>query len=595
MALARRSGSRFEANIWPGFVDAMTALLLVLFFVLSIFMIVQFVLRDQVTEKDKELDSLAGQVAQLADALGLEQQRSDVLETEVGTLTSDLDAARTQATVQATLIASLTDQRDAAERRIASFEEQVAGLLAQNTDLSATIAQREQTLAATEEQLAALQDENARTISESEALNLALAQAREEIDATTEQARLAAARREALEAMVADLRARNTEQAETISARDLALLAAQSLSDEQKAALEALRAERERLAAENAAAAEELAAAEAERLRQVEQLSEAEAAKLAEAAAAEALRQRLANADTELTAMTLRLEEERRKAEETLTLLAAARAARDELAAQQEVALTDAEERAALLAAARAALAEQTEISTESQRQVELLNQQTAALNQQLRSLQALLNETRAREEAANVRIETLGSDLNIALAKVASEERARAELEEAERKRLEAEAKNLENYRSEFFGRVREILGDREGVRIVGDRFVFSSEVLFDRGSAFLGVQGRRQLAEVAAVIREVQAEIPEGINWILRVDGHTDNIPISGGTFADNWELSQARALSVVKYLITAQGIPANRLSANGFGEFQPIDDRNTDAARARNRRIELKFTER
>ena len=160
---------------------------------------------------------------------------------------------------------------------------------------------------------------------------------------------------------------------------------------------------------------------------------------------------------------------------------------------------------------------------------------------------------------------------------------------------RLEAEAQDLENYRSEFFGRVREILGDREGIQIVGDRFVFSSEVLFEAGSAALGFEGQQQLGEVAAVIREIQGEIPEGINWILRVDGHTDNIPISGGAFADNWELSQARALSVVRYLITAQGLPADRLAANGFGEFQPVDAANTPEARARNRRIELKFTER
>ncbi len=178
---------------------------------------------------------------------------------------------------------------------------------------------------------------------------------------------------------------------------------------------------------------------------------------------------------------------------------------------------------------------------------------------------------------------------------KLAEEQRLRADLEEAERIRLEAEAQDLANYRSEFFGRVRDILGDRPGIQIVGDRFVFSSEVLFGAGSATLGAQGRGQLADVASVIREIQGEIPEGISWILRVDGHTDNIPISGGTFADNWELSQARALSVVRYLITSEGLPSDRLSANGFGEFQPVDPANTPEARARNRRIELKFTER
>ncbi|WP_112321209.1 peptidoglycan -binding protein [Oceanibium sediminis] len=546
MALSRRPGSRFNAAIWPGFVDAMTALLLVLFFVLSIFMIVQFVLRDQVTEKDRELETLGGQIVQLANALGLEQQRTDQLEAEVSELNVSLSDAESIRARQAALIATLTDQRDTQTEQLASFEDQVAGLLAQNRDLSADLERTSDELAGVSQDLSALRDENEQQISANRALNLALAQARSEVDEQAEAARLAAARREALEALVADLEQENAAQAEAIS--------------------------------------------------------DAEAAQLADAAAAEALRARLQDSSAELTAMSLALEAERARAEETLTLLAAARSARDELQASlaeaeegRAEALSAAERQAALLAIARDSLSEEEALNEESQRQVALLNQQTTALNQQLRSLQGLLDEAKAAEAAANVRLESLGSDLNTALARVAAEQRARAELEEAERKRLEEEAKNLENYRSEFFGRVREILGDREGIRIVGDRFVFSSEVLFEAGSASLGQQGRAQLGEVADVIQEIRGEIPAEINWILRVDGHTDNIPISGGAFADNWELSQARALSVVRYLINQEGIPADRLSANGFGEFQPVDPANTPEARARNRRIELKFTER
>lgn len=574
MPLARRSGSRFSANIWPGFVDAMTALLLVLFFVLSIFMIVQFVLRDRITEADRELDQLSGEVAQLAQALGLEQQRAAGLEGEVETLSDDLSAAESQAVQQAALIATLSDQRDQAQAQIATFEEQVAGLLAQQADLESSLAaarsdlsETEDELAASQEDLAALRDENAQTLSRAEALQLALARARDEIDEGAEAARLAAARREALEALVADLETERDTQAALIEEQ------ASELSETEDA------------------------------------LTEAEQARLVEAEAARTLRERLENSSDELTAMTLQLEQARARAEETLTLLAAARAADDEaeaaraaLAEERDEALSLADERRALLELAQRELAEEEELSSESQRRVELLNQQTAALSQQLRSLQSLLDEAKAQEEAQQVRIESLGQDLNTALARVASEqrkladeERRRRELEEAERQRLEAEAQNLENYRSEFFGRVREILGDREGIQVVGDRFVFSSEVLFDRGSAALGVAGRQQLGEVAAVIREIQGEIPEGINWILRVDGHTDNLPISGGRYADNWELSQARALAVVKYLIDAEGIPASRLAANGFGEYQPIDPADTAEARARNRRIELKFTER
>jgi chemotaxis protein MotB len=177
----------------------------------------------------------------------------------------------------------------------------------------------------------------------------------------------------------------------------------------------------------------------------------------------------------------------------------------------------------------------------------------------------------------------------------VAREQAARADLEEEKRKRLEAEALELANYRSDFFGRLREILGEQEGVQIVGDRFVFSSEVLFPPGGANLSSAGQREIAKIASILRSFAGEIPPEIDWVIRVDGHTDNIPLSGnGEFADNWELSQARALSVVRYMQDFLGLPPNRLAANGFGQYQPINPENTQEARAQNRRIELKLTE-
>ena len=259
-------------------------------------------------------------------------------------------------------------------------------------------------------------------------------------------------------------------------------------------------------------------------------------------------------------------------------------------------ALTETERRAAELAQARALLAEEQEISAEGQREVALLNQQTAELRAQLDGLQGLLDDSAARDIEARIQIERLGSNLNAALARVAAEERARADLEARERARLEAEAVDLERYRSEFFGRMSQILGEREGVQVVGDRFVFPSEVLFAPGSATLGAAGQAQVARVAEVIRGIADQIPAEIDWVLRVDGHTDRTPVTpGGAFADNWELSQARALSVVRYMNLVQGLPANRLAATGFGEFQPIDSGDSPEALARNRRIELKFTER
>ena len=556
MARARRSGGRSDANIWPGFVDAMTALLLVIMFVLSIFMVIQFVLRETITGKDVELHELSAQVAGLAQALGLEQQRGADLSNELGRLDSKLSDAEASLQIQTALVASLNQERDAANNQIASFEEQVAGLIARNTALDDTntglqvaLADAEETvedqsgkIEAARASIAELDAARDLELSQKEAAQLALARARAEIDAEAEQARLAAAKADAMAALIADLEAKVDETSTELAA-----------------------------------------------------LSDAEEARLLEAAAAEALRAKLLNADAELTAMTLALEEQRQQAEDTLTLLAAAEAAQRKLDNSEADNIAEISRQDALLAQANDLLADERALSAESQRQVALLNQQTAALRQQLNSLQGLLDAYEVADREAQVQLQTLGSDLNTALARVAAEQKARAELEAREVARLEAEAVDLRSFRSEFFGRVREVLGDREGVQVVGDRFVFSSEVLFAPGSADLGTGGKAQIATVAAVIRDIGDEIPDEINWVLRVDGHTDKTGIGAGSiFADNWELSQARALSVVKYLINVEGIPANRLAATGFGEFQPVDTGNSLEALARNRRIELKLTE-
>jgi chemotaxis protein MotB len=232
-----------------------------------------------------------------------------------------------------------------------------------------------------------------------------------------------------------------------------------------------------------------------------------------------------------------------------------------------------------------------------------VLNEQVAALRSQLSSLQALLDASEARDAQAQVQIESLGNRLNQALAQVAQEQRARAELEaeraarlEEEARRLEQEKRELESYRSEFFGALRRILGGRDDVRIEGDRFIFASEVLFAPGSATLSEGGRAQIARVARVLGEISGEIPDELDWIIRVDGHTDDTPLGGGSaFEDNWELSQARALSVVRYMVDELGFPPFRLAANGFGEYQPIARGDDPEALAQNRRIELKLTER
>ncbi len=221
--------------------------------------------------------------------------------------------------------------------------------------------------------------------------------------------------------------------------------------------------------------------------------------------------------------------------------------------------------------AARALDAEK-QLSARAAAQVEILNQQISALRRQLAALEDALSASEQRDRESQVRISDLGSRLNLALAQKVQE---------------------LSRYRSDFFGRLRDILGARPGVRVVGDRFVFESEVLFDTGRAEVSAAGRAQMEQLASALQDLEREIPPEIPWVMRVDGHTDKRPV-GGLFRSNWELSAARAISVVQFLVS-RGVSPQRLVAAGFGEFQPLDAGDTDEALRRNRRIELKLTDR
>ena len=701
MALTRRSTRHLTGNIWPGFVDAMTGLLLVLIFVLTIFMFVQFVLRETISGQESEMSQLNTDITQLARALGAEQQLTFRLQEEVGSLTGELEESRAGESAQRTLIASLqlqvAEQRtalDAQTLRIADFEERVATLLIQRDEAR-------DTQAALETDLAATRDRNTELLSQGEALRLALAQARNEIDEQAEAARLAAARREALDALVEDLRgrvregetslvralqglegsrkenrtlnenlamvqaaldqesaanagalariaeletelsaaqalamaegtaledlrtgfaaleasldkeseARKTEAAEALALRER-LESAEARIEEEEAArlveaaaalalrerLEAMEnrlteEETERLAQEAAAAAlrERLGSAEA-------RIEEEEAARLAEAAAALALRERLADSQAELSAMALALEERRQEAERTLTLLAAARAEKADANRKLSEAASEAKRQAALLETANRRLDEEEALTADSLRKAEALRLRAENLTGEIRRLQGMLDIAEELDTESRARIESLGQQLNAALARVATEQRLRADMEEAERRRLEDEARQLQAYRSEFFGELRKVLENREGVRIEGDRFVFSSEVLFESAEASLAPAGEEQIERVVEILREVAARIPPEIDWVVRVDGHTDDVPFAGGNpvYADNWELSQARALSVVRFMTEELDFPPERLAAAGFGMFHPENPDRTPEARAQNRRIELKLTE-
>jgi len=492
MALRRRNGDSFRMGIWPGFVDAMTAMLLVFTFVLSIFMITQYFLREtiegqeeQIIDKDSALSSLTGRLDSLSDMLSLEQGERAAAETRESLLRSTL--------------ATVSDEKSETERRLEAL-----------------------------------------------AANLAIAET--ERDTERDAALRAAAEQRALEALAETLRS-------------------------------------------------DLSATEAALNETASSLSEAERARALEIAGAEALRKRLADSTTELTAMELALDDERARAEETLLLLAAAREAEGELKDTLGATSGNLEEKDVMLALARSELATLSEASAEEQKQLALLNEQTRALREQLAAISAELqiSET-AREQVAQDAerkgevIDSLGQRLNTALA-----EKNRA-LEER-RLALEDQVDELSAFRSEFFGRVREALAGRDDILIKGDRFVFQSEVLFEPASADLNEQGIEELGKFAEILTDIAANIPDDVDWILRIDGHTDRRRMLPGRtrFQDNWELSQARALSVARYLIDAHGIAPRRLAPTGFGEFRPLTREQSAEAYASNRRIELKLTER
>ena len=299
------------------------------------------------------------------------------------------------------------------------------------------------------------------------------------------------------------------------------------------------------------------------------------------------LSQELTGKDTALRRLETRIAEltdllalertQRRSAEENVGLLQSTlqRSEADRARAQG---LLDGGQGAASLAQGRATqlqgeLDAERQLNARAQSAVDLLNQQISAMRRQLAALEEALEASEAKDKESQTRIAELGGRLNIALAQRVQE---------------------LARYRSDFFGRMRQILGNRPDIRVVGDRFVFQSELFFDAGAAALKSEGQGQLDQLAAVLTDIAREIPPDIPWIVRVDGHTDSRPIRTAQFPSNWHLSTARAVAVVEYL-ASRGLPAERLAATGFGEHQPLELGANDEAFRRNRRIEFKITER
>ena len=467
MALSRRT-QRSGVDFWPGFVDALATLLIVIIFLILVFVLAQFYLGQALSGRDTALARLDAQLAQLSETLAMERRTTADLRANVTRLSADLQASTTGRDQAAARLAAVLGERDAAIGRAADVD-------------------------------ARLRVETQRFL-----------------ELQADRNRLAAALL-AAEARLGDVSDR--------------LTGTQSDRDKFAAGLADAVAERERLS-QDIAALSKLRAELETRVTQLTAASQAQASDLtAERDRSKALAEQLST-EAERTALAQRN-----------------------------------------LSEALAVTVEQSTAREIAESRLELLGQQLQALREQLLRVTAALDLAESMGRDQESQILDLGRRLNVALA---------------------AKVEELARYRSEFFGRLRELLGDRTDIRIVGDRFVFQAEVLFDPGSAELGAAGRTQLARLAASMSGLLSQIPNDLNWMLRVDGHTDRIPIRNAQFPSNWELSTARALSVTRFLID-QGIPADRLAAAGFGEFQPLDPGQDEASRRRNRRIELKLTDR
>ena len=451
-ALARRS--RGSPNIWPGFVDALATLLMVIIFLLTVFMLSQFFLNELLSGRDEALARLERQISELSDLLSLERQASTDLRLSIAQLSDQLQSSTAERDSMSTQLAELAAMRDALAARAEKSEADAARVGAQLEDAFKVIS------------------------ADKEKIKIQLA----ELESLRRDILALRTVRKDLEAKVGKLAA-NLQTTE----RDL------TVARDRSKALEA------RLASEQ---------------------------------------ERTTLAQREIEKRDIRLSELLMRVEESET-----------------------------------ALADERELGAAQRSRIALLARQIAALRKQLQRIGALLEASETKTAKQQVQIADLGRRLNLALA---------------------ARVEELSKYRSEFFGRLREVLGDHPGIRVVGDRFVFQSEVLFASGSAELNPEGEAQIAQLATTLTEIGKKIPKDINWILRVDGHTDRVPIQTAAFPSNWELSTARAISVVKFLVN-HGVPADRLAATGFGEYQPLDPRQNKAGYSRNRRIELKLTQR
>jgi len=593
-----------DSNIWPGFVDALATLLMVVIFILMIFVVAQFYLTRILSGKDESLAQLTRQVAELSDLLSLERETSAELKITVAQLSAELQSSISAREELRTQVGQLTAARDALEGRLAE-------MLASRAVLQQRLNESEAARKGIDARLLEVLDERDALLGKLRSVedDAGITEAeRAQSAAELEQAiQVIAANRETIELQLKDLERLRRDVAALRETR-------QSLEDEISALVQA----RDRLQDQYDAAGDARREAERRvvllvgevdeataRIRTLTETNQETLARIAELTdkltqsdqRVVNLQDALEKQQAEASRLRTDLDDSRGNTEQLRAELAAEKAAsarqRDQLGTLRdttkklEARLADQAERTQLAQSeieqrdirleelfsehqlTQEKLTAEQQVSANAQQQVELLNAQIAALRQQLARIEAVLETTEAKNREQNVQILDLGKRLNAALA---------------------TKVQELARFRSEFFGRLREVLSDRDDVKIVGDRFVFQSEVLFTSGSAQIGEPGKEKLAQFAATLREIAGRIPKEINWILQVEGHTDTVPIYNEQFRSNWELSAGRAISVVKFLVE-QGIPAERLSATGYGENQPIDAKDLE----RNRRIEMKLTQR
>ena len=469
----RRQNNGLDA--WPGYVDALSTLLMVTIFVLLVFVLAQGLLSVTLTGKDKALVRLNQEISQLTDMLSLERGRAADLQGNVASLAHDLG--------------EVTTARDALARQLSTAEAEVAQ---DSSQVSALTAERNR-------------------------LNAQLAD-------SVVQAQSATAR-------LNDIQGQLGQQTQAASAANSQLGTLQT----------ALTATQRKLAATDTS------------------LSQATAAVAVATTATHAADAHVADLLSQLTAADTR-------ADTADADLATARAALQ----QDQAQLAQAQQQVSV---GGTALSQQKQATTAANTEIALLDQQMAQLREQLTAIASALNLQENQGRDKDAQIADLGRKLNLALA---------------------AKVQELQRYRSDFFGKLRDILNNQPNIKIVGDRFVYESDVLFPVDGATMTPAGQAQIGDIGTAVKGIMKEIPPGLSWMLRVDGHADSQPVTSGPYKNNWELSSARAIAVVQLLIQ-DGVPANHLAATAFADTQPIDPAHTPEAYAKNRRIEFRLTDR